>query len=149
MHVLFYMPPFYGHLNPTLAVAAELARRGHRVSFATTAEFASHAREAGAVPVIYDDPWRPPSSARGMPGSVSASGGDGAVPELGVTEALSAQLRELTVVLPQLIRAFPEAGPDLVICDPMCWAGLALGARWQVPVVKSITSMLTHARWSL
>ncbi len=157
MHVLLYMPPFYGHLNPTLAVAAELARRGHRVSYATTTEFASHVRDAGAVPVIYDDPWHPPGSARGVPGSArgvpgsaGASGdGDGAVPELGVTEALSAQLRELTLVLPQLTRAFPKAGPDVVICDPMCWAGLALGARWQVPVVKSITSMLTHARWSL
>ncbi len=150
MHVLFYMPPFYGHLNPTLAVAAELARRGHRVSYATTAEFASHARDAGAVPVIYDDPWRPLGSARGVPVSMGASGdGEGTVPGPGVTEALSAQLRELTAVLPQLIRAFPEAGPDLVVCDPMCWAGLALGARWQVPVVKSITSMLTHARWSL
>jgi MGT family glycosyltransferase len=151
MHVLFYMPPFYGHLNPSLPVVAELARRGHLVSYATTGEFARAARDAGAVPVIYDDPWRAVSGARGVPGSVGASGGggDGAVPELGASEALGAQLRELSVVLPQLTRAFPAEGPDVVICDPMCWAGLALAARWQVPVVKSITSMLTLARWSL
>jgi MGT family glycosyltransferase len=150
MHVLFYMPPFYGHLNPSLGVAAELARRGHRVSYATTTEFASLARDAGAVPVIYADPWRLAGRARAVPASVGASGdGNGSVPELGFTEALGAQLRELAAVLPQLTRAFPAAGPDVVICDPMCWAGLALGARWQVPVVKSITSMLTHARWSL
>ena len=31
--VLFVVPPFSGHVNPTIAVAAELAARGHEVAW--------------------------------------------------------------------------------------------------------------------
>jgi UDP:flavonoid glycosyltransferase YjiC (YdhE family) len=35
---LFVVPPLAGHVNPTVAVAAELARRGHRVAWAGPAQ---------------------------------------------------------------------------------------------------------------
>jgi UDP:flavonoid glycosyltransferase YjiC (YdhE family) len=43
-HVAFCIAPFTGHVNPSLAVVSELARRGHRVSYATTAQFSAAAR---------------------------------------------------------------------------------------------------------
>ncbi|MFE0381998.1 glycosyltransferase, partial [Streptomyces inhibens] len=33
MRVLFVVPPLAGHVNPTVAVAAELAARGHQVAW--------------------------------------------------------------------------------------------------------------------
>ncbi|WP_207918986.1 hypothetical protein [Saccharopolyspora karakumensis] len=38
-HVLFVSIPAHGHINPGLGLVAELAGRGHRVSYATTDEF--------------------------------------------------------------------------------------------------------------
>ncbi|PPK71306.1 glycosyltransferase [Actinokineospora auranticolor] len=53
-HVLFLPLPAYGHVMPTLAVVAELVARGHRVTFATTAEFAPAVVAAGAEPLLYE-----------------------------------------------------------------------------------------------
>ncbi|OLR93770.1 macrolide family glycosyltransferase [Actinokineospora bangkokensis] len=53
-HVLVNPLPAHGHVTPTLAVVAELVRRGHRVTFATTAEFADAVLATGAEPLVYD-----------------------------------------------------------------------------------------------
>ena len=60
-----------------------------------------------------------------------------------------AQLRELEAAAPVLIRAFGDDVPDVVVCDPMSWAGRVLAARWRVPAVTAVTSMITNTRWSL
>jgi hypothetical protein len=38
-HIAFVLEQAYGHVMPTLGIALELIRRGHRVSYATTADF--------------------------------------------------------------------------------------------------------------
>jgi MGT family glycosyltransferase len=53
-HVMFMPLPAYGHVTPTLAVVGELVRRGHRVTFATTEEFAGAVAAAGATPLCYE-----------------------------------------------------------------------------------------------
>ena len=193
MHVLFCIAPFAGHVNPPLAVVAELAGRGHRVSFATTDRFAAAVSAAGARPVRYPSPSaRPglpgppvppglpgppappgpsvlpgPSVPPGPPVPPGLSGLSGppapparpasAVPAPAAVQAgphdlsqsVAGQLRELSAVLPALAAELDADAPDLVICDPMCWAGRALAGRWQVPAVHSITTMIGSARWSL
>lgn len=141
MHIAFCIAPFRGHVNPTLAVVAELTGRGHRVSYATTDELAGAAGEAGARAVRYGPSGPAPSGAArsGQPEEAS--------PDL--VRGLSGQLRELTTMLPPLISAFAGDPPDVVVCDPMCWAGRALAARCRVPAVTSITTMISDARWSL
>ena len=47
-HVAFCTAPFTGHVNPSLAVVSELARRGHRISYATTGQFSAWVGAAGA-----------------------------------------------------------------------------------------------------
>jgi hypothetical protein len=38
MHIAFICLPAAGYVNPTLPVVAELVRRGHRVTYATSAK---------------------------------------------------------------------------------------------------------------
>ncbi|MEU5188949.1 glycosyltransferase [Streptomyces klenkii] len=62
---LFVVPPFAGHVNPTVGVAAELVRRGHRVAWAGP----PYAVEplVGARATVF------PCAAQGAPGSVGAA----------------------------------------------------------------------------
>lgn len=53
-HILFMPLPAYGHVTPTLAVVSQLIDRGHRVTFATTEEFAAAVRATGATPLCYE-----------------------------------------------------------------------------------------------
>ncbi|MEV7020359.1 hypothetical protein [Streptomyces sp. NPDC093991] len=55
-HVAVFNVPMHGHVIPTLAVVRELVDRGHRVSYAVTAEFADGVHAAGATPVLHDAP---------------------------------------------------------------------------------------------
>jgi MGT family glycosyltransferase len=140
MHIVFCIGPFNGHVNTSLAVVSELARRGHRVSYATTAEFAQPARDAGGRAVVYSTTMGPPEAGQAIPqdpaGHDFAGGHDG-------------QLRELRAVLPVLIAEFADDPPDVVVCDPMCWAGRALAARCRVPAINNVTIMISNTRWSL
>jgi MGT family glycosyltransferase len=53
-HVFLNPLPAYGHVTPTLAVVTELIERGHKVTFATTAEFADAVSATGAVSLCYE-----------------------------------------------------------------------------------------------
>jgi demethyllactenocin mycarosyltransferase len=139
-HVAFCIAPFAGHVHPSLAVVRELASRGHRVSYATTAEFSATARAAGGHLVGYQTTMRIAT--------------DGRQPWTGpsrdsLVQAQRMLLRELEAVAPVLNRAFDDNAPDIVVCDPMTWAGRALAGRCQVPAVLSLTSMIGDSRWSL
>ncbi|OLT22256.1 hypothetical protein BJF78_07590 [Pseudonocardia sp. CNS-139] len=46
---LFLPAPAHGHVNPTLAVAAELTGRGHEVTYLLPAEFRGPVEAAGAT----------------------------------------------------------------------------------------------------
>jgi MGT family glycosyltransferase len=144
MHIVFCIAPFSGHVNPSLAVVSELARSGHRVSYATTPEFSQPVRDAGGRAVVYDTTMGPPQDGR-------ATRQDPAGSTVGhdFARGHSGQLRELNAVLPALISAFADDAPDAVVCDPMCWAGRALAARCRVPPINSVTTMISKARWSL
>ncbi|WP_433017806.1 macrolide family glycosyltransferase [Kribbella sp. CA-294648] len=59
MHVAFLTIPAAGHINPTLPLVTELARRGHRVSYASGPAFREAIENAGAQFVEID--WAPPT----------------------------------------------------------------------------------------
>jgi demethyllactenocin mycarosyltransferase len=144
MHVGFCIAPFGGHVNTSLVVVSELARRGHRVSYATTTEFSRPAREAGGLPVTYGAMTAAPPA-----GPAVASEPPDTVVGHDFAYGYLAQLRDLQAMLPVLIPAFAADPPDVIVCDPMTWAGRALAARFGVPHVNSVTTLITKARWSL
>ncbi|GLY36334.1 glycosyl transferase [Amycolatopsis sp. NBRC 101858] len=135
-HLAFCMPAGAGHLNPTLAVAAELTKRGHRVTYAAPEFVGDRIRETGAELVPYESTWgnvkEPPKFDR---------------KDLG--RAMAMNLRETKAVLAQVEQTFPGP-PDLVVHDgPMGWWGRLLAAKWQVPAVVTWPHLVSNDHWKL
>ncbi|WFE30326.1 glycosyltransferase [Solwaraspora sp. WMMD791] len=124
-HIAFMSVPLHGHVNPMLGVAAELTRRGHRVSFATGAGFESLIAETGATAV----PYRSVLPAAGPDGAWLAADDDGRA-------AAALFRRERDHALPQIATAYADDRPDLVVYDTVTAHAPVLAARWQVPEVQ-------------
>ena len=118
LHVAFMSVPAAGHVHPSLGLVAELARRGHRVSYATTAQFAGRVQEAGATPVLYV-----PSPGYGRPVTDLVS-----VMEMLLDEAID--------VLPQVDQAYQGGKPDIIAHDSAAHHASILARRWKVPAVQ-------------
>ncbi|MCX4763610.1 OleI family self-immunity macrolide glycosyltransferase [Streptomyces sp. NBC_01275] len=116
-HIAVVNLPMHGHVNPTLGVVEELVRRGHRVTYAITEDFVHQVKAAGAEPVLYP---------------VASDGGD--APEL-LSEGFELAVHASLGSLPALTRAYAGDRPDLVLYDVYGFAGLLLGAQWNVPTV--------------
>lgn len=134
--VAFYAPAAAGHVNPTLALAAELVRRGHRVTYATTGTYATRVARTGAEVVAVTSTWedRDGLSTPQMHGREFA-------------RAMNLLLTETKAMLRQLDGA-PR--PDLVVHDgTMCWWGRILARRWQVPSVEIWPNLVSNEHWSM
>ncbi|MFC5947731.1 macrolide family glycosyltransferase [Pseudonocardia lutea] len=127
-HLLMAGVGAHGHTNPHLGVVAELAERGHRVSWAIPGSFAATVAAAGAVPLVVDS--RVPDESRGE-----------AWPEDPVA-GMSLFLDEAEHVYPQLEKALAGDPPELVLYDIGGWPGRALAARWCLPLVQLSPSMV-------
>ena len=53
MKILMVNVPFSGHVNPTLALASELTKRGHSVSYILTKDWKDRVEESGAEFIPY------------------------------------------------------------------------------------------------
>ncbi|MFC8394577.1 macrolide family glycosyltransferase [Streptomyces sp. NPDC057238] len=124
-HIAVFNVPMTGHVLPTLAVVRQLVLRGHRVSYAVTAEFGDQVRAVGADPVLYDVP-----SAGEAPEDLA----------VGVAQAVEVN----RAAVPQLEPAFADDRPDLVLYDVYAWAGPMLAAHWGVPAVLLSPSHLPY-----
>jgi MGT family glycosyltransferase len=118
----------HGHTNPHLGVVAELAERGHRVSWVIPESFAPTVAAAGAVPLVVDS--RVPDETRGE-----------SWPEDPVA-GMSIFLDEAEHVYPQVEKALAGDPPDLVLYDIGGWPGRALAARWCLPLIQLSPSMV-------
>jgi dTDP-L-oleandrosyltransferase len=126
-HILFLSAPAYGHVYPTLTIAEELARRGHRVGYAVTEQFAADVKRSGVELLTYG-----PELAA-IPAALSAKA-DTAEIVLACMRFYEEGLRSVAGV-----RELLDAPPDLIVYDPMMYAAATvLGRRWGVPIV------LTH-----
>lgn len=121
-----------GHVNPFLAVAAELIARGHAVTVVAGRRYATAVTDAGASLVGGDTDH----DVRVQPGYGVRKGID--------RVALSVARRQAWTRMASTCRAvFDSAPPDVVLADPrLRWAG-RLGTRWGVTTVPFWT---TYAR---
>lgn len=122
---LFVVPPLTGHVNPTVAVGAELAARGHEVAWAgypgTLAPLL--ADDARVFPVYGDAQWR---DVRG-PAALKFFWQDFLIP-------LAAMM------LPATSAAIAQFGPDVVVADQQALAGAVAARRAGITWVTSATT---------
>ncbi|MFC0436885.1 macrolide family glycosyltransferase [Kutzneria buriramensis] len=144
-HIAFFVIPFAGHVNPSLAVAAELVRRGHRVSYPITAELADRVAATGALPIPYETTTRSAAFTADMRGYARRE----AFTADDFVRVLRNTLRETVAVLPPTARAFAGDEPDLIVHDPSGWTGKLLAERWRVPTVQSMPTFAANEHWSL
>lgn len=131
-HIAFFNVPALGHLAPTLGVVEELVRRGHRVSYAATRQYAELVAATGATVVPYESTVDPQA--------VNAAGG-------GSWQAgcLFTQTRESTATAPAFEAYFAQDPPDLVVYEShIQFLGAVLARRWQRPGVKLHTVAPTN-----
>ncbi|MCA9955076.1 MAG: hypothetical protein KC434_10170, partial [Anaerolineales bacterium] len=56
MKIIFLNVPGHGHVNPTLALVAELKQRGHHIIYYNNITFAASIQQSGAEFRPYPDP---------------------------------------------------------------------------------------------
>ncbi|MGA5547620.1 macrolide family glycosyltransferase [Streptomyces pseudogriseolus] len=121
--VAFVNVALRGHINPTLSVVAELVRRGHTVTYHTTAAFEPDVAAAGAAVFRYP--------------------GDGpplAGPPTPVT-LLEQLARTALETLPSVLADLRSARPDVVVHGAACPWGPVTAAELGVPGVSLFTTM--------
>ncbi|TXD00013.1 macrolide family glycosyltransferase [Streptomyces sp. ISID311] len=138
-HIVVLSIPAHGHLRPLLAVTEQLVRRGHRVSFLTSEDFAPAVRATGATALPYDSLL---TEALG-PGQYQTLTSD----MLAWSGVLF--LQESAQLVPLARQLFADDVPDLVLYDMIVGpAGRALGQLWDRPAVQSTPSMASNAHYS-
>jgi len=134
-NITFFAPLGAGHVNPTLGLAAELVRRGHRVSYAATRRFESRIVETGAAFVPVVSTWE--SLPRDVPQMHGAE----------LVRAMSLLLDE-TKAMVAALGGLPA--PDLVVHDgPLAWWGRILAHRWGVPAVETWPNFVNNQHWNM
>jgi MGT family glycosyltransferase len=124
--------PAHGHVNPSLSLVAELVRRGHRVTYAITDDFAELVRTAGADVVPYD------STVLALIGRAASDVVDQQV--IDMEEMILGAHRmfydEFVAVTPQIEAAYADDRPDMIVYDVAAWQGPLLAAKWGIPAIQ-------------
>ena len=120
-HIAFFSFPHPPEVNPTISIVNSLVRRGFRVSYVTSQQFATRIAATGATVV--------PCPAFNLKGIYKTEGS-----ELDVWRPVGELAVEtIRTVTPH----FAQSRPDLVICDSLALAGLILARHWGVPSIQT------------
>jgi MGT family glycosyltransferase len=124
--------PEHGHMNATYPVVAELVRRGEDVVYYATEPYRERVVATGARYASYGDAERfiPPAHTGGLH-SVMAW-------EMGLAESL----------LPGLVEAMGEEGPDYLLIDSMCVWGNLVQQILQMPAVCMASVFVPNDRYT-
>ena len=123
--------PGHGHVNPTLAVVAELVRRGHEVVYYNTADFRAKIEAAGASFRAYPDD------------SLSARDINQAVGGHNVVRVSLLLMRAAVTLMPFAVEALRREAPDAVIVDSVClWGGYAAQSL-NLPTIASHSTYIS------
>lgn len=114
---VFLLPPGYGHVNPTLAIAQELVRRGQNVIYYLPEPFQDAVQATGAVFRHYDS-------------------------RLMKNVHPNVMVEECRHVLPQVLDRIRVEQPDVIVYEASClWARIVI----QVLKMPAITVCSTYA----
>lgn len=142
MHVAFLNLPSPGHVYPTLGIVAELADRGHQVSYATTERMLASVADAGARPVRMD---------LGLREGARSTAATPQHMDLTSLKRVQLTLDWARRAIPELEEQFADDRPDVVVHDGITpgWYGRVLATRWQVPAVETWPTFVWPGHWAL
>ena len=132
MRILIAVPPLAGHLNPATALAAELARRGHEVSWVGS--------EAVLRPVLGPAAVVHPTGSR----ILREQSGHGAAAIASLWQRFLVPYTKFT--LPAVQKAVDAARPDLVLADQQMFAGGLVAHRAGLPWASLMTTAMELSR---
>ncbi|MFE1172371.1 glycosyltransferase [Streptomyces sp. NPDC058773] len=135
MRVLFVVPPLTGHVNPTLAVAAELTARGHRVAWTGPAAALAPLLPTGSA--LYPAGDRDPAGGHDLGGTRWRELRGVAALRFLWAEALIPLARAM---LPGVHTAVEAFRPDVVVADQQALAGPLVARRHRLPWATSATT---------
>ncbi|MFF3257259.1 macrolide family glycosyltransferase [Actinacidiphila glaucinigra] len=120
--IAFLNIAMHGRVNPTLPVVAELVRRGHRVTYHTSAAFREEIEAAGAEVYLYP-------------------GGEQPLPDPPTPVTLLKGLADSAVgLLPAVLTDLRHIRPDLIVHDNACLWGAVAAHELGVPAASSFTT---------
>jgi len=137
-HILFVSVGGLGHVYPSLGLVSELARRGHRISYVTTSQFAEEVTAAGAALVPYKSEFD-----------------DFHVPEVAKQDDAETQLhlvyvRENVAILRAAEEGLRDDPPDLVAYEVMPFiAGRLLAKSWNRPALRQYGGFAENEHYSM
>ncbi|MEO6061442.1 MAG: macrolide family glycosyltransferase [Thermoflexales bacterium] len=120
--------PAHGHVNPTLPVIAELARRGHQILYCNAPSFEQAISRSGAALVSYPDS--------------AASEADFARRADNLAGVSVHLLQETLRLLPFTLDLLRREQPDLVMFDSLALWGMQATLLHPVSSVASITTLV-------
>ncbi|GGD12431.1 glycosyltransferase [Nocardioides daphniae] len=121
---LFVVPPFAGHVNPTIPVAAELTRRGHEVAWAgLPGQLRAMLPEWGRFIPAGSEEWAAVVAER----NVLRSDLRGAAAYKFLME--EALIPMCLVMLEGVDQAVTDFAPDVLVSDQQTWAGAVVARR--------------------
>ncbi|MFB9493441.1 macrolide family glycosyltransferase [Nonomuraea dietziae] len=128
---LFMCQPDHGHVIPSLAVVAELVRRGHQVTYLTSPAMAGLVTGAGATVLPYDSIYQ----------------------HVDLRKLEDDPLGLLSLFLDEsaamLAAAGPEHRPDVIVYDvSVLHAGRILARKWGLPATQLIPVFAANAHFS-
>jgi MGT family glycosyltransferase len=140
---VFLNVPARGHVNPTLAVAQELVRRGQAVSYYLTEEFRDVVEATGTVFQPYESKLK---ELPAMPSSFSSIAG---WPTGRVGVGPTSMLEDMQSVPPQVIDRIRAEQPDAIVYDFMCvWAKTVID-ELQVPAIAVRATYASNDHFNL
>lgn len=128
MKIIFLNVPGHGHVNPTLAVTAELVQRGHQVIYYNTADFGAKISQTGAEFRPYPNPQPSADDLNKRASNL-----------VNVTVWLLEQSERL---LPWLLAELKREQPDLIIFDSICLWGMQAASLLKMPAISSISTFV-------
>ena len=137
MHIAFITAPASGHVYPTLPLVQELTRRGHRVTYATSADYSDVITASGAQPFPLD--W--------TPGRVAASKGGQTTGEL--ADMLLASVRSTRRVLPAVTEWLDRDRPDVIAHDALTVIGGMAAHKLGVPEVATFPNFAGNDKFNI
>jgi MGT family glycosyltransferase len=121
---VFFNLPFYGHMNPTLSLVAELTRRGERITYYSSETFRTAIERAGAA-------------FRG----IDAFMNERTPVDENLVRFASILIHTAQEALPTLLAETSASQPDYVIYDSLCIWGRCVAESLRLPAVASISTL--------